>query len=116
MASDPDIRIIYVPCGSEDAAIKLAAALIERRLAACANIYASRSIYRWKGEIADEVEHVVFAKTTSALAPEAAAAAEDLHDYEIPCVLVLEPKSANQKYAEWVASEVGIDAARESDS
>lgn len=107
MGADTDIRIIYVPCGSEEEARALSLALLERRLVACANIYPSRSIYRWKGGVADEVEHVLFAKTTAARAHEAAAAAEELHTYEIPCVLVLEPESANASYAAWVAGEVG---------
>ncbi|HET9496283.1 MAG TPA: divalent cation tolerance protein CutA, partial [Chloroflexia bacterium] len=112
MASESDLRIIYVPCGSEDAVATLARRLLERRLIACANIYPSRSIYRWKGEVVDELEYVIFAKTTAALATEAAAAGEELHAYEIPCVLVLEPAAANAPYATWVAGEVGEPAAR----
>jgi periplasmic divalent cation tolerance protein len=104
---DTDIRIIYVPCGSEVEAHSLAATLVERRLVACANIYTSRSIYRWDGELADETEHVVFAKTTAARAPEAAATAEQLHSYDTPCVLVIEAAGANARYGAWVRGEVG---------
>jgi periplasmic divalent cation tolerance protein len=106
MATGTALRIIYIPCGSEDEARSISRALIERGLVACANIYPSRSIYRWKGEWADEVEHVVFAKTTADLAAEAAEAAEQLHSYEIPCVIVLVPTSANEAYVAWVTNEV----------
>jgi periplasmic divalent cation tolerance protein len=113
MGSNTTIRILYVPCGSEDEARGLAVSLIERGLIACANIYSSRSIYRWKGETADEVEHVLFAKTTAALAQQAATAAEELHSYDIPCAMVLEPASVNAPYEAWVMGEVGTPAAQE---
>jgi len=113
MPSATDIRILYVPCASEDAARDLAMSLLQRRLIACANIYSSRSIYRWKGRLSDETEHVVVAKTTAELAHDAAAAAEQLHAYDIPCVLVIEPASANVPYSAWVAGEVGDRAAVE---
>ena len=107
MPSATDIRILYVPCASEDAARDLAMSLLDRRLIACANIYPSRSIYRWKGRVSDETEYVVFAKTTAELAHDAAAAAEQLHMYDTPCVLVIEPAFANAAYSGWVNSEVG---------
>jgi periplasmic divalent cation tolerance protein len=106
MKSGTEIRVLYIPCGSEDDALRLAHALLERGLIACANVYASRSTYRWKGEAVDEVEHVLFAKTTADLAGQAARTAEELHTYDIPCVLVLAPESANAAYANWVAGEV----------
>jgi periplasmic divalent cation tolerance protein len=113
VASNPDIRILYVPCGSEDDAKSLAMSLLERRLIACANIYPSRSIYRWKGSVVEEAEFVVVAKTTATLSSAASAAAEALHSYEIPCVIVLEPTAANLPYAAWVAGEVGEPAVAE---
>jgi periplasmic divalent cation tolerance protein len=109
MTPHPDIRVLYIPCGSEADAHALARELIERRLVACANIYRSRSIYMWQGKLADEVEHVIFAKTTSNVAARAAAAAEELHNYSVPCVLVMSPESANERYASWVAGEVAAE-------
>ena len=106
MEKSSAIRILYVPCGSEEEAHRLAIRLLERRLIACANIYASRSVYRWKGELAVETEHVLVAKTTSAVADEALSAAEELHSYEVPCVLLIEPAGANAAYEAWVAGEV----------
>jgi periplasmic divalent cation tolerance protein len=110
MTPDTELRVLYIPCGSEADARALARELIERRLIACANIYPSRSIYMWKGELAEETEHVIFAKTTSRLAAPAAAAAEELHRYEVPCVLVMSPESANAPYASWVAGEAAAES------
>ncbi len=109
MTPATELRVLYIPCGSEGDAHRLARELIERRLIACANIFASSSIYMWKGELADEAEHVIVAKTTSALAAQAAAVAEELHKYEIPCVLVISPEAANAAYATWVAGEVSAE-------
>jgi len=50
-----EVSIILVTAGSEEEAAGIGRALVEEKLAACANIVPRiRSIYRWKGEIHDE--------------------------------------------------------------
>ena len=56
--------VVFVTCGSEEEALKIANALVESRLAACANLVAPiRSIYRWEGRIWDEKEWLLIIKT-----------------------------------------------------
>jgi len=95
-----------VPCGSEEEAARIAALLIQEHLVACANIYASRSLYRWEGKVADQTEHVLWAKTTVARAAAATRRIEKLHSYDTPCILTLSPDRVNEAFAAWVRGEV----------
>ena len=98
--------MLYVPCGSEDAAISLARSLIEKRLIACANVYDSRSLYRWEGKIADEREQVLICKTARSRAAAAEREIKEAHSYDIPCIIRIEPASVNHEYVKWVIGEV----------
>jgi periplasmic divalent cation tolerance protein len=100
------VSLLYVPCASEDEALRICRALLDERLVACGNIHETRSIYRWNGELADEREFVLICKTTPDRAEAAATKARTLHSYEVPCVLRIEPSGANYEYAAWVRGEV----------
>ena len=106
MTDSNDIVLLYVPCGSEDEALRICRALLEERLVACGNIHQTRSVYRWKGEVADEQEYVLICKTTRDRALAASRQARALHSYEVPCVLRIEPAEANYEYAAWVRGEL----------
>ena len=43
--------VIVTACGSAEEAERIAAALIEERLAACVQILPMRSLFRWQGQI-----------------------------------------------------------------
>ena len=49
--------------GDEPTAVRLAHALLERRLVACVNVVARvRSFYHWKGTIEEDDEHLLLMK------------------------------------------------------
>jgi periplasmic divalent cation tolerance protein len=104
-ADDP-LVMLYVPCGGETEAKQIAARLLDERLIACANIYASRSLYRWKGEVADEQEQVLVCKTLSSRLEAAVARTRELHSYEVPCILAVAPAQANAEFYRWVRGEL----------
>ncbi|MDQ5825961.1 MAG: divalent-cation tolerance protein CutA [Chloroflexota bacterium] len=107
---DP-LVMLYVPCGSETEATDIGSRLLSQRLIACANIYASRSLYVWNGEMADEQEMVLVCKTLASRAEEAAALIEQIHSYDVPCILRIVPAEANSEYYRWVSAEVTSPAA-----
>lgn len=107
--TDP-LVMLHVPCGSENEATSLASQLLSQRLIACANIYASRSLYIWNGEMADEQEMVLICKTLASRALEAGRVLEQKHSYDVPCVLRVVPAEANTEYYRWVAAEVAPSA------
>ena len=81
-------------------------ALVRERLAACGhNIVAIRSIYRWGGEIQDDVEARVALHTRTALVPAIVERANADHPYDVPCVIVLPVVHGNPAYLEWVEQQ-----------
>lgn len=101
-----DIAILYVPCGSEDEAVTITRTLLEEGLIACGNITESRSLYMWEGKPADEREQILVCKTTLAAAPIAGRRIEELHSYDVPCVITIGPLAVSESYARWVRHQV----------
>ena len=110
MTSEAKLALLYVPCGSEEEAVAIAKALLGEGLIACANICESRSLYMWEGELADEREFVLFMKTTVRRIDRARQLINDLHSYEVPCILAIEPTSANDAYVHWVFGQLSSPA------
>jgi periplasmic divalent cation tolerance protein len=80
--------------------------LVEDRLAACGHTVAAiRSIYRWDGAVHDEPEARVALHTRRALVPEIVARANELHPYDVPCVIALPLVAGNPAYLAWLAEE-----------
>src|SRR5687767_14357306 len=68
-----------------NAALTLARALVQRRLAACVNVLGGcTSVYRWQGEIEESGEVPVLVKTRATRYAELEAAIRELHPYELP--------------------------------
>jgi periplasmic divalent cation tolerance protein len=80
--------------------------LVEERLAACGHTVAAvRSIYRWQGSVHDEPEARVALHTRRSLVPAIVARADELHPYDVPCVLALPVVGGNPAYLAWIDAE-----------
>lgn len=102
----PELRVVLMtaPDGSE--AARLARALVDEGLAACVNLVPGiRSIYRFEGEVHDEGEVLMIAKTRAdrfqALCRRVAA----LHPYRVPEIVGLAVPEVAEAYAAWVSGE-----------
>ena len=88
------------------AAEKLAEALVEKRAAACVNILGPcRSVYRWKGALQKDDEHLMLIKTSAeryAMLEEAIRAA---HPYELPEIVAVPIERGLPAYLDWVVAE-----------
>lgn len=69
-----------------DVATDLARLLVDERLAACVNRIDCQSIYRWEGEIANEEEVILLAKTTDERYGDLVERVIEAHPYDVPCV------------------------------
>lgn len=69
-----------------DVATDLARMLVDERLAACVNRIDCQSIYRWEGEIANEEEVILLAKTTDERYGDLVEQVIKAHPYDVPCV------------------------------
>ncbi len=93
---------VYVVCGSEKEATKIAVALVEERLAACVNYFPCRSVFKWKGKLKKTGEWILLAKTTESLYAKLERFVKKLHSYETPCVVAWDDAKAEKRYAAWV--------------
>jgi periplasmic divalent cation tolerance protein len=80
--------------------------LVAERLAACGHVQGTiRSIYRWDGGVQDEGEARVALHTRRSLVPEIVARTNELHAYDVPCVIALPLVGGNPAYLEWILAE-----------
>jgi periplasmic divalent cation tolerance protein len=101
-----DALLVFTNLPDHDAAVKLARALVERRLAACVNVLGgATSIYRWQGAVETALEVPVFIKTRAALYGEVEAAVRALHTYEIPEIIAVPIVRGLADYLGWVHGE-----------
>jgi periplasmic divalent cation tolerance protein len=101
-----DALLVFTALPNSDKAADLARALVEERLAACANLIpAVRSIYRWEGKLQDENEVLVLLKTRAENVERLKARILELHPYEVPEVLAVPVESGYQAYLEWLSAQ-----------
>lgn len=104
--SAADVMMAYVTASSRAEAVMIGRALVEERLAACANVFdGMTSIYRWDGKLHDEDEAVLVLKTTAARLAALTARIKELHSYELPCVAAWPITEGNAPYLDWVRGE-----------
>ncbi|UCH20359.1 MAG: divalent-cation tolerance protein CutA [Deltaproteobacteria bacterium] len=102
-----NINLIYITAGNKAEARTLGRELVESKLAACVNIIDNmNSMYVWQGEIQDDKEVVLIAKTTEAKVPELLEKVKALHSYDCPCILSIPVSGGNKEFMDWIANEV----------
>ena len=104
-----DALVVLTTVASEDEAVRLVRALLDRRIIACGTLLpGARSLYRWQGKTADEREVVVLLKTRSGCVDALKAAFGELHPYKVPELLALPVESGTEKYLDWIAGETSL--------
>jgi len=96
-------RIVFITAPNEEEGARLAKTLVAESLAACVNIIPSiRSIYMWKGEVCDEREVLLVAKSSAEKFPALASRVASLHSYETPEVISTPIIEGSQAYLDWM--------------
>jgi len=99
------LLIVTTTVGTEADARALAHALVNQRLAACAQIERIDSVYRWEGAVQQDAEWRLVFKTTRALYPQVEQAIRALHRYTLPAIHAVAVEAASADYAAWVIAE-----------
>ncbi|MFW6434801.1 MAG: divalent-cation tolerance protein CutA [Halovenus sp.] len=90
-----------------DAADDLARTLVEERLSACVNRLSCDSVYRWDGEIHDDEEVILLAKTTTDRYDELRDRVEQLHPHDVPCIERFDEDEILPAFADWRTDATG---------
>lgn len=98
--------LVYVTTSGEGEAETIGRAVVEERLAACANIIPGmRSIYWWQGQIDRGDEAVLILKTRAELVARLTERVKALHSYTVPCVVALPIQAGNTAFLDWIEAE-----------
>ena len=93
---------VYVTCSSMAEAQKIAKALLEHNLIACANMFPIDSMFRWKGKLTEEKEVVMFCKAKKKNFSRIEGEIKKLHSYEVPCIVAFDWVDSSKEYSDWV--------------
>ena len=102
-----DIRLVYMTAGTMEEAQAIGRLLVNGNRAACVNILSPmQSIYRWEGDLQEDTEVVLIAKTTIDQIPRLIREVKQAHSYDCPCILTIPVDGGNSEFLQWIASEV----------
>ena len=102
--SASEFVVVLVTTADAEEGARLGRALVEERLAACANVVGPiRSIYRWQGAVEEADEHLVLLKARGADVAALEARVRALHSYDVPEVIALPVTAGSAPYLAWLA-------------
>lgn len=97
--------LVYITCKDKKEAERISLHLLRKRIIACANIFPIKSLYWWKGKIANDNENAIIAKTSNKNFNELEKEVKKIHSYAIPCILKINAV-ANKDYEAWANKEM----------
>jgi periplasmic divalent cation tolerance protein len=99
--------LVYITTSSKEESEKIANKLVEGKLAACINIIPSiESIYLWKGEIEEDEESLLIAKTKAKNIDKIIKKVKEIHSYETPAILAIPIIEGSKDYLDYLDSEL----------
>lgn len=103
-----DRLVVLCTVGRAEDAERIAGEVVARGLAACVNVLPGVvSIYRWKGGVERDAEHLLVIKTRRERFEALREAIVSLHPYELPEVIALPIEAGHQAYLDWLDESVG---------
>lgn len=99
---------IFIYCTSPtfEEAEKIAAALLDQKLIACANIMAPHTaLYRWQGQVERAQEFTIIMKTSSELFEKVRKMIVGMHSYECPCIVSWPIDAGHAPFLDWIKTE-----------
>jgi periplasmic divalent cation tolerance protein len=94
--------LIYSTFGNKKGTERIGERLVQKKLAACVNIFPISSIYRWQGKIVKDKEFAMIIKTKKTNFRMIERFISENHGYKTPCVIEIPIARAARKYLEWL--------------
>lgn len=109
MRTSGPYRVVLVTCGSIAEARKIGRRVVEKKLAACANIVPRvESIYRWKGKVERAREVLMVMKTTDQRVRELEREVNQAHSYDVPEFIVSPIVAGSKQYLRWISESTSF--------
>jgi periplasmic divalent cation tolerance protein len=97
--------LVYVTHPDMETAKSVCNTLLQEKLITCATFCPVQSTYWWKGEIKSAGEVVTILKTKTDYFSKVKAKVEEIHPYEVPCIIKWNVES-NDKCENWVNNSI----------
>lgn len=92
-----------------DAAEAIARAIVEQKLAACAQVTGPvTSVYWWKGEVEEAPERLILLKTERGRVPQIQDLLKRIHPYEVPELIFLPVTAGGDAYLAWLSEVMAV--------
>jgi len=105
VSSDDTVRV-ETTVDTKDGAERVARAVIEHQVAACAQVSGPiTSFFRWEGQVQNDEEWMVVIKTTADRLDALTARVLEAHPYDVPEIVAVPVIGGNPDYLDWVREE-----------
>lgn len=105
-AQSPTACVVYITTDSEQAADRLAAALVQEKLAACVNrIGPIQSTYIWQDQLQQDTEYLLMVKTSPARLAALQQRVQELHTYDLPEIIAVPVVAGLPAYLDWINTQ-----------
>jgi periplasmic divalent cation tolerance protein len=99
---------VVTTAGTREDADRIARAVVEQRLAACAQVIGPiSSTYWWEGQIEMAEEWLCLIKSTEQAYPALEEAIRSVHPYEVPEIMAVPVVAGSETYLAWLEDEIG---------
>lgn len=98
---------VYITTSGKNESKKIGKKLVEEKLAACVNIIPLiESVYLWKGEIEEDEESLIIAKTKEGYIDKIIKLVKEIHSYETPAILAIPIIRGSEDYLGYLDKEL----------
>ena len=97
-----DYAVVLTAFPNEELAKQMARNLLEKKLAACVQLFPINSFYWWDDKICDDSEIMLFIKCNKKHYAQIEAAIIEKHTYETPEIIMIPVNAGFSKYLGWI--------------
>lgn len=101
-----DEIVVFITAPTKKEAEKIGRVMVEKKLAACANILPSvTSFFSWEGKVCREDESLMILKSRADLFEGLSEAVKKLHSYTVPEIIALPVSAGSADYLKWIRDQ-----------
>ena len=98
---------VYTTCESMEEARMLGTLMIEKKIAACVDMWGVESLYMWEGTLNDRKQVMLMVTTLESRLQDVERVIAENHSYSVPMIAGVDVRRINQDYKEWFVGEIG---------